>query len=79
MGWLKLGARSAISGPPPFEKDLKINTEHVENVSMGPEAAGDIKPYPFIGLDTPDESLPFIQPEEVTKRNSIQNGGLREY
>jgi hypothetical protein len=76
MGWLKLGARFTTSSSPPFEGDLKYTTKHIENVSIGPESPGVKDSYPIVSLDTPDDNLPFIPPEEVKKRNSAENGGL---
>jgi len=76
MGWLKLGAR-ATSQPSSytFKEGLNPSTEHVEDITAPLETQ--IPPtYQPIPLSVPDSELPFIGPEEVSKRKSEQSGGI---
>jgi hypothetical protein len=78
MGWLKLGSHdpksTAIRQSLPEDGNLKSTIQHVENVRSAPKAPA---AYSNIPLSTLDTELPFIAADEVMKRTSAENGGLR--
>jgi hypothetical protein len=76
MGWLRLGARFPTSDPLASNEGWKAAAEHVESVPLALEDAGAPESYVIVNLDTPDERLPVISPDEVMKRNSTENGSL---
>jgi acyl-CoA hydrolase len=76
MGWLKLGARRETSRASQFPEDLAFTIQKIESISLNSDTLDITKIFHIVALNTPDESLPFIPPEEVKKRTSIKNGAL---
>jgi hypothetical protein len=76
MGWLKLGARRETSRASKFPEDLAFTIQKIESISLNSDTLDITKIFHIVALNTPDESLPFIPPEEVKKRTSIKNGAL---
>ena len=75
MGWLKLVARTASqpSSLNTCKEGVKSITQHIEAISLN--SAHPIS-YPQAALSVKDCDLPFITPEEVSKRKSGNSGGL---
>jgi len=71
MGWLKLGTRTA--GTDTGDEDVKSLSQHIETISLN---SAHWTPYPHAALSVQERDLPFIAPEEVSKRKSAQSGGL---
>ena len=79
MGWLKLGARREASRASQFPEDLACTIQKIESVSLNADNLDVTKTYYIVALNTPDENLPFIPPEEVKKRTSVENGALCKF
>ncbi len=73
MGWRKL--RTRTDGKPAsgtFNKDSKVTTEHIESTPLSSVQ----KRYTFVDISVPDNELPLVPAQEVTKRKSAEDGGL---
>jgi hypothetical protein len=75
MGWLKLGSGSPAQTQQLRQVELKVATQHVESLSIDSEA---LQQCQHVSLSVPDSELPFIPPDEVSKRRSALEGGLCE-
>ena len=76
MGWLKLGARRETSRTSEFPEDLASTIQKTESISLNADNLEVTKTYHIVALNIPDKSLPFIPPEEVKERASVENGAL---
>jgi hypothetical protein len=79
MGWLKLGARLEASRPSQSSEDLACAIQKIESISLTSDDLDVTDTYHIVGINTPDESLPFISPEEVKKRTLVENGALCKF
>ena len=79
MGWLKLGARRETSRASQFPEDLACAIQKIESISLNADNLDVTETYHIVSLNTTDESLPFIPPEEVKKRTSVENGALCKF
>jgi hypothetical protein len=79
MGWLKLGAWHETSRASQFPEDLACTIQKIESIPLNSDDLDVTDTYHMVGLNTPDESLPFIPPEEVKKRTSVENGALCKF
>lgn len=76
MGWLKLGARTAVKAlPNTLDYDLKCATQHIETIDIN-HNEDHLPTYPCVNLSVPDGKLPFIPATEVAKRKSRGAGAL---
>jgi hypothetical protein len=74
MGWLQIGRCHHIySVDVDHKNDQKTSSQHVEDVErirISDLSLKEPRKYPFMPLHVADIHLPFIDPEEVERRNS---------
>jgi hypothetical protein len=58
---------------------MACTIQKIESISLNADNLDVTKTYHIVAPNTPDESLPFIPPEEVKKRTSVENGALCKF
>jgi hypothetical protein len=73
MGWLQIGRRHQIRSVDLDHGEIQKlpyqHVEDVENIKISDLSLNEPRQYPFMPLHVADIHLPFIDPEEVKRRN----------